>query len=82
MHRSAGDPGIFEVLAHDQFNGPGTALSTCSVGQVEEIIQCVVEEGTVGSARVVQAAIVSPVTSFQMLKRLAISLQYSWAWTR
>jgi hypothetical protein len=41
-----------------------------------------VEEGTVGSARVVQAAVVSPVTSFQILKRLAISLRYSWAWSR
>ena len=30
-------------------------------------------EGTVGSARVVPAAVVSPVTSFQILKRLAIS---------
>lgn len=36
----------------------------------------------VGSARVAQAVVVSPVTSFQILKRLAISRQYSWAWSR
>ena len=41
-----------------------------------------VEEGTVRSARVVQVAVVSPVTSFQILKRLAISRRYSWAWSR
>jgi hypothetical protein len=34
------------------------------------------------SARVVQAVVVSPVTSFQVLKRLAISRRYSWAWSR
>jgi hypothetical protein len=49
---------------------------------VEEIIQCIVEEATVGSAQVVREAVVSPVTSFQMLKRLVISLRYSWAWSR
>jgi hypothetical protein len=49
---------------------------------VREIIQCVIEEGTVGSARVVQVAVVSLVTSFQRLKRLVISLRYSWAWSR
>src|SRR5205085_500034 len=36
----------------------------------------------VRSCRVVQAAVVSPVTSFQVLKRLAISLRYSSAWSR
>jgi hypothetical protein len=34
------------------------------------------------SCRVVQAAVVRPVTSFQVLKRLAISLRYSSAWSR
>jgi phytoene dehydrogenase-like protein len=55
------------------------ALSTCSVWRASEIIQCVVEVGTVG--RVVQAAVVSPVTSFQVRKRLAISLRYSSVWS-
>ena len=32
--------------------------------------------------RVVQAAVVSLVTSFQVLKRLVISRRYSWAWSR
>lgn len=32
--------------------------------------------------RVVQAVVVSPVTSFQVLKRLAISRRYSSAWRR
>lgn len=41
-----------------------------------EIIQCVVEEGTVGFSWVVQAAVVNPVTSFQVLKRLASSRRY------
>ena len=36
----------------------------------------------VRSCRVVQAAVVSPVTSFQVLKRLAISLRYSSTWSR
>jgi hypothetical protein len=36
----------------------------------------------VRSCRVVQAAVVSPVTSFQVLKRLAISLRYSSVWSR
>jgi hypothetical protein len=38
--------------------------------------------GVVGFARVVQAVVVSPVTSFQVLKRAAISRRYSWAWSR
>jgi hypothetical protein len=46
-----------------------------------EIIQCVVEEGGQVLSGV-QAAVVSPVTSFQVLKRLAISLRYSSAWSR
>jgi hypothetical protein len=36
----------------------------------------------VRSCRVVQAVVVSPVTSFQVRKRLAISLRYSSAWSR
>jgi hypothetical protein len=44
---------------------------------VEEIIQCMVEEGRSGPLGVVQAAVVSPVTSFQVLKRAAISRRYS-----
>jgi hypothetical protein len=31
---------------------------------------------------VVQAVVVSPVISFQVLKRVAISRRYSWAWSR
>jgi hypothetical protein len=36
----------------------------------------------VGSARVIQAVVVSPTTSLQVLKRLALSRRYSWETVR